>query len=596
MPSPLDIAGIGGSILGPIISGIAGQNSQQWLHGLLASIFQLGGDANTRGVNTYQGIQNDILPQLLAAMQSTGNQAFGPNGQLAQTGDFINGTNASIPGLYSGTGDWKTGNADAVTGLQQLLGQTGSRNLAGQVFAGGGWTPQGQQGFDQISKLLGSNLTGSENGTAIMNQLFSNQGSNDTSTAYTGAGRQALSNGGFTPTLSAAGAPLQSILGQGGDFANNDILRAFGLDALGSGGYTANSGAGSGAALDQFLSGGQTATTQGLQNRGLELANREPLLPTELVTSMARDEAGRNSIDAFKKAASRAAQRGGGPGAVVASGMQNSDMNDFYDQVAQNESAAVQQALLGQQQLGVQQQGLGAQLAGTGISGANQRAGTAADLLSSLESGATNRYKVGGDIASGTNQQETQRLLSALGLIPDIQNSATNVMGTVGGLGLKGADLENSRLNIASELMKTLSGNDISKNSVGLTSLANLLKGQNDYALGAGNLERGSNQDLSSILGLLLTNSISGGNLDLNKANGLANALGQGGRNSIDLGSLLTSAFGQNAQNTQNLANPWMQYANNGLNTLSGSGNASGGTNPFTALSGLGQTNNRGGR
>lgn len=589
--SPLDIAGQIGSLAGPIVGSIAGQNGIQWLQGLLASIYANGGNAQADGKAGYQKFFDDFYGPNKDAMQSLSALLFGPNGQFAQTTDQINGVNSQIPGLFSGADAYKGQNSTGTNLLQQLIsGQNGSKDLANQVFAGGGWTPQGQQGFDQISSLLNGTLTGTNQGVNAMNSLFSNGGSTDFTSQFQNGARQTLSNGGMTPTLNAAGAPLTGILNAGGDTKNNDILRQFGLDALQTGGYTKNSQAGSNSALDTVLNGGNTAQTDALQGRGLELLGREALLPLGQVLSMSRDQAGAATLQQAEKARREAMNRGGGPGSTVANGLQNQAYADFADQAARNESDAATKALLGQQQLQQNEQLAGGQIATGGANAATSRFGTGGDLLSSLESGATNRYNVGGNMANAANDNETKRLLSALGLIPDIQDSATRNLGTVGGLGMNAANLDLSRLGLGSDIMKTLSGNDLSKNQIGLTALTNLLGNQQQYALGAGNLGNNIANTQGSNLQTLLTNAIASGQLDLNKITQLVQSMQNGNQNSIANNNSVSNTYQGVGAAGQQQANPWMQYSLGGMNLQGGSTNGGGAAsqNPFALLSGIG--------
>jgi hypothetical protein len=589
--SPLDIAGQIGSIAGPIVGSIAGQNGIQWLQGLLASIYANGGTAQKDGKTAYDKFINDFYGANKSGNDSLSALLFGPNGQFAQTTDQINGINSSIPSIFGNTGAYKGANTDYSNLLRQVTGSTsGTQDLANQVFAGGGWTPQGQQGFDQISKLFNSSLPGTQSGTNTMDSILNSGGGSDFTRAFQNAGRQSLSDGGMTPTLNAAGAPLQGILGANGDTANNDILRQFGLDALTSGGYTKNSQAGSNSALQTVLNGGNTAQTDALQGRGLQLLGREALLPMQQVISMARDQAGADSIAHAEKAYREAQNRGGGPGSTVANGLQNQAYADFADQSARNETDAAVKAMLGQQQLQQNEQLAGGQIATGGANAATARFGQGADLLSQLESGSTNRYNVGGNLAATANDNETKRLLSALGLIPDIQNSATNVMGTVGGLGLGAANSENNKLGIGADLLRTLSGNELSKNQIGLSSLSNLLSNQNQYALGAGNLSNNIANTQGNNLGTLLQNAIASGQLDLNTAVQLFGAFNQGAQNSIGNNNSLNNAYQGTTSAGQNMANPYMQYSLGGMNLQGGAtnGGSAASQNPFAVLAGIG--------
>jgi hypothetical protein len=586
MPSsPLDIAGFISSLAGGIVGGVAGQNEIQWNKGLLMKILEEAGKAQEQGRQSYLGYTNDFYPNLLNSLFSTQSQLHGPDGFQSQLGNQLSSQNASIPSLYNNLNAWQgTNNAAAQSTIDIAKSLAGTQGLAQDVFAGGGWTPQYQYGFDTIQKFLESPLAGQGQAMSTMGNLFSTNGATDFTSALQNAGRQSLSNGGFTPTLNAAGAPLMGILNQNGDTQNNDILRRFGNQALTTGGYTANSGAGSNTALQGVQSGGRTGTTDALQGRGLELLNREALLPLQQVLSMARDGAGAAGLNAAERARREAINRGGGAGATVANGMQNQGFAEFADQIARNESDAANKALLGQQDLQQKEQLAGGSIAAQGADAERNRLGVFANLLNSLEQGATSRYGTGGQLANAANENETQRILSAIRSVSDLQDSATRNMGTVGGLGVQGAGLEQGNLDIAAKLLQTITGNDLSKTSIGLNNLNSLSGNQNQYALGAGTLANQSANTQGNLFGNLLQNSIQGGQLNLSGINGLVNAILGGQQNSLSYNGQLNNSWANVINGAQGLMSPWMQYANNGLGTMGGLAGGTHGQNPYANL------------
>jgi hypothetical protein len=559
---------------------------------MLATLIANGGNAATTGQSEYSKGYGAMTPGLDSANNTLGSLLFGPEGLLAKTGTSIEDLQKAIPGLFSGTGDYK-GESNALSG--QLGGNISGldllKDMGSSNYGQGGATNESQEGMNQILKLLSGQLSGAGSAGNTMENLFSSNGATDFSSQFQNGARQTLSNGGFTPTLNAAGAPLQGILGANGDTGNNDILRQFGLDALQTGGYTSNSGAAAQNSLGNLLNDGRSQSTDFLQSKGQEFLGREGILPLEQVLSMARDGAGAATLNAGEKARTQAINRGGGAGATVANGMQNQGFAEFADMAARNESDAVAKALLGQQSLQLQQQLAGGDIAAKGVAGQQSQYGLDASLLGDLEKGATARYSVGGELANSANQNETTRLLSALGLIPQLQDSATKNLGTVGNLGLGAAGQENERLGLATDLMKILSGNDLSKSSIGINGILDLMNGKNSFALGSGNLSNSVAGNQASSLTSLLQNALSKGTLDLNTANSIFSAMNAGNNTQISNTSNLGGMFNNNMQNKQNSIDPWMQLAFNGMNQQSsavgGSGAAS--QNPFAALGQIGK-------
>ena len=267
-----------------------------------------------------------------------------------------------------------------------------------------------------------------------------------------------------------------------------------------------------------------------LTSRGQKLASKDPLLDTDQAFAIARDSAARQSKSAAEKARSESYKRGGGPGTLVGSGVQTEALNDFFDQALEAQAAAGQNALVNQQGLGLQQQGLGFNAVGAGQS------------------------------------QATQRLLSAMGLIPQAAGVGVGREGTYGQLGLGGVNAGTQRLGTGAGLLGQF-------NSTKLQALSQLLGvdvAELGQMLGAGQLY---NQGVEGNIGAQRSIGdlgLAGLGLNLNRANtGIQQQLGGMDRSQ----SLINSILGFNTSNTNTLADmgrSYLQYATSANSGLPG--------------------------
>lgn len=246
--------------------------------------------------------------------------------------------------------------------------------------------------------------------------------------------------------LSASGLDLLSHRGQN-PFTQG--MQDRGLEAANAGGWTDPLEQAQQYGLGILQQGGQTDVTRGLSARGLDLAGREALLPDEMIFNAAREDAANTAQDAFMKAQRTALARGGGSGSIAAAGGAEYDpMSEWADQASQSVAGAGREALAKQQALKLQQMQQGSQM------------------------------------ALGANDQATNRILSSLGLFPQLQNSATNYAGTMGGLGVNAGQLEMSRMGAGQNALNTLLQSRLGAGGLMNTSMAD----QGQYALGLGNL------------------------------------------------------------------------------------------------------------
>lgn len=326
--------------------------------------------------------------------------------------------------------------------------------------------------------------------------------------------------GGWTPQREASQNILMQILqGQG---AQMGTLSDVGTDLLGQRGQTAFTRGYQDRGMDAMNSGGMTdplRTAQEIANaagaRGLDLINREALLTPDQAANFAGESAAQATQGAYQRAQRQALARRGKAASVVAAGGNEMDpMSEWADAASRNVADARRKALMEQQGLGLQQMGLGSQMA----------------------------------LGSG-------------GLFPDLQRAATGNVGTIGGLGLNAAQLENARMGTGNSLLDTYL--QAQGRAGGLMNQS--MTDQGNYALGLGGL--GINAQNAGQVGRnnLFGNYLAGGQLggQLNQQNfGMnnqyfQNLLGLNRDNNTNYQSMLSGLF--------NLSNQGFNMAMGGM-------------------------------
>lgn len=248
------------------------------------------------------------------------------------------------------------------------------------------------------------------------------------------------------------------------------------LDILQNGGYTGGTsalfGAGQGA-----LNG--NPFIQGSQQLGMDMASKNPLMSPEQASNYAGELAARGIRQQGEKVYRDASNRGGGPGAVIASGTGNQMKADFADDASRGETDARMQALMAQQGLGLQQQQAGMGLLGQGNSAFNQLYGTGVGAMQAGENAATSRLGVGGNLASSA-------LTNQLGY----GNLYNGMMGNEMNYGLGAGGLLNSMTGTQGQLANQGFQNGMSNANMNLgyvtqgNNLGNMISGQQNNAMG----------------------------------------------------------------------------------------------------------------
>ena len=535
--------------MGGFLGGLLGTGTNKWIEGGMGTVLANEANASNGALQSLYGglwpaitnvagynLQNQIAPALM-------NQLYGQGSVQNQLGGFLGGLGNTAGGYFGGANPYNNAMTSAGTqGLGsagdsllnyagnvnntyggQLAGLGNTGNLAGQVFSGGGWTPQYQQGFEGLSNFLNQGTPGLQSSAGTANNLIGNVGSNPFNQALQNNALSVEGTGGMTPLLGGIVNPLMGTIGAQGNNAQSNALM--------------------GGASPLLQSFGQTNLTQGLANQGMKLFNQQALMNPAQAEGLARNAAATSDAQQAQHAEQQALARGGGPGAVVANGMQNQGMADFANQSAQNEAQAATNALQNQQQLQLQQQ----------LGGGNLASG-AGNLQNSL-------LGTAGGLAQGSGSLANNLYMQATGMIPTTQNAAVNNLNAyLGGAGT-GSQNQLGMLGQGGNVAQMLESGQLG----GLNAMTGMMGAENNYALGAGGLQNSIGNNLGT-LGLgSLTNA---GNLYNNV---FSQGLGQG---QLGLGQFnaLTGAqlggYGALNNTTSNLNNAY----SNAINPLLGVG------------------------
>lgn len=562
-------------------------NGQGGIFGPLAN--NATGNVNQTGQFMF-GNENDP-GGALSRLQGANQEAFNPEAIMrALGGNDPYGQN--IPGMSQGLDQ-----------LQQLLGpMSGQNDTARSIFGAGGQSPETQNFFSKTNDMSQGTSVPQQGLQNTANNIFSQGGQGPLSQSYQNAAAQGIT--GMNPYLQSimgaaqgmfgnqgqtgpTNAGIQDALGMsrnGGSTGALDYLSGTGQNVLAQNGLTPTGAAGESAALNVLSNGGATPTTDFLQGRGADLASRESLLPQGLVASMASNRAATDYSNNMQAAQKQALARGGGPGATVANGLQNSAMAEYADKGAEGEAKAVQDALVQQQQLQLAQAAQGANMAEQGGGLQNTRFGTAANTLSNLEGVASNRFNTGANSITGASNAATNRAgtgLSSLNNLAGLQtqrelggmsqaNNASqtgiNQANVFGNLGLGSGQQDINRLALGGSF-----SNDVLNSTLQALGLDNSrIQGMNQYGLGAGNLANNGSQDMSSIIQNFLSGNLSAGQQGMNRANSGFNAANTGIGNQQNLFSNM-SGLNSSSQNSGNqLLAQLLGYSTGGLSGAAG--------------------------
>lgn len=623
MPGWEDIvnAGIGG--LFNIMGGVSENNYRDWLKGALINVLNNARQREEQGWQSFYSGSGPLRDNSLGAINRAEQMLFGNDGAPGS----MTSLKDDLMSVYGNLNPAQFQQSSITPEMAALIGAQsgGAQGLSPAIQAalarmtGGGRTGDSRTALDRAYEVIsGSGYQGLLNTGA---DLLDNRGRTAQSRELTQLGLDAVKSGGGSPAFDALNGIAFNDIAGGGQTATTQqlIARALGLTtnprtggmnslssagnmALASNGLTPTGAAGESVALKGLQTAGANDITNFLASRGKELASREGVLPIQQAVAMARDAAGQSARKASERAIAQALARGGGAGAVVASGSANQGLADFADETSAAEAQAVRDTLMGQQGLQLQQQGQGANMLTSGgglqadflskygnlLSGledvASRRWATGGNFMSDAERLALEREGLGYSAAQSGQNAETQRYLAALGLIPDIEQIKTQRAGTMGNLSLGAMAQELSRLNTGigatnsymqnrdtgmNQLFKALGLELDTTNSSGniLNSLVGTQGNLNNSAFGnyLNGQQMGTQQmaqfynALANVLGQ--RGNLVGQQLDLSKIGmgGLTNLMDTSGRLTGTYGGGQFGLFSQ-----QQGPNPWATIAQSG--------------------------------
>lgn len=458
---------------------------------------------------------SQLLNTLINGLGPAAGQTVGILNALGQQ-NFINGGKINVLNdLQTMQGNaGNNANSSAANLLPWLQGtmQNGGTNYFNGAQGAQGWLNQGLQGTGAFKDMADPN--GVPGLSSVLQNLL--QQSN---TATQGAGTALNIGQGNAASMAPLYNQGSNLLG--GNTSNDrfgQMLQGLASQTLNNGGYTPQ--------LNQVNSQGQSllGPQQGVgQTLGAagnimgQIGN--PVLPMDKVISMAMNQSATASGQQEEALRRQLLNRTGVTGPAVASGQQNELLANMGQQALQNQSSAVQNAIMGQQNAGLQ--GLGA---ATGMF----NAGTGANL--------------------GYQGQGLNAILQAAA-------QAQGNQGLMGQLGIGGGNLGLQTASTGGQLLNSFNNTSLG----GLGALSSLL-GQGTGAnqalsgnlFGAQNLNQTQNQNqyqaLASMLGLQGGANSTALQAMLGSANPLSSALGEYLSQQTSSGTAQPSLFSQNYQ------------------------------------------------
>jgi len=503
----LGLINIGGGIFGGLSSRNSAAQQQRWIQNALVEVAQRARSGEDWARTMMQQVLDPAYQASLSGINLAGNQLWNGD-QLAQTNsDFYN----SLPGMFENPMFNTPAMEAARSRMEPLADNAGARgDVSWERFMNGGRTPE----FDTIFGNIGNYAAGRGSNSQLEQQnvgadLLSHRGQTAYTQGYQDRGMDALNNGGMNPYLEAALTKAATMLQEDG--------------------MTPETEAAFQEALGLIASGGENAQTSLAQAGGLNKALQDTVIPYNELRRIAGEGATNQLQSSLGTLYKNAANRGGGPGVTIGNGLNSSEFTDFLN-FAPSVRANAENAAAGQWMDAAQKDAsLGASLFGQGGNLALGRMNTGAGLLGTAQSG------------------QNQRLNTALGAIPGTQNSATQIMSTLGNLGLGALGAENSRIGLGAGL-----ANDFNNGVMGFNSLyGNTASNMNNYGLNSGQL---SNSFMNT--GLSANNSLFGNDLSAAQfAVARATAQSQAQSNALGLRNALFGQFSSNYNNGINQLN-----------------------------------------
>ncbi len=529
-----------------------------------ASIREMLEGIRKTGGNIMDAGNSEVMAKLLPFLNNYGagneqdRQLFGGINR-----DIMNPDNPNNANTFFGQDPSARGlTPQMMEAIQQQIGiggqQAGLGGLAGQVFAGGGYSDQSQNVFDQLSKFRQAGGSNDAMRNLAM-QVIQGGGANPYSNFTVDKGTEALNRGGATSQSNALQNFGQQGLESKGQTPWDMLALGAAQQGLATQGFNQNSNALTGAGQGLLASGGRSGDNQFLAGRGREILGKDPLLSMEDAAGMAADKAGSMFANNSQQNYEQAMKRGGGP--AVRSGLQNQGVQEGEDEQLRAVGDAVTNARMGQQGLQLQQFGQGKDLMSEGMQNELAKLMQGGNLTGQGEQAALQRM-LG---LTGLGNSSSDRALNAQQLYSQMMGQSGQLsnqnMATLGGLGMQGLDAANQKLGMGMGMLQNTQANDLGS----LAQYMQNLGQQNQYALGAGNLANSGFSGAGNTFGNVFGQNMAGSQFGQSRMNDEYNAFGK----NLDRGMNNTNT---QASNYLTGLNPLVNQFNQGADMYTKSG------------------------
>ncbi len=465
-----------------------------------------------------QQVMDPAYQASMSGINLAGNQLW-QGDQLSQDNrDYYN----SLQSLFNDNPSYISPGMEAARQrLEPLADNSAARgDVAWERFMNGGRTGE----FDNVLGSLLPFLNGQGSNSQLEQQnvasdLLSHRGQTAFTQGYQDRAMDALNQGGMNPYLEFALKEAAKQIQNGGMTPENE--QAINL------------------ALGLLNDNGETAQTQVAQNAGLNKALQDTVIPLNQLRAMTGDAATTQLQKTLKDLYADAARRGGGPGSTIANGLNSSEFTDYLQHASDVRGKAESQAAQAWMDAAQKDASLGAGLFNTG---GNQ---------------AISRFGQAGDLFNATNANSAGRLNTAFSAIPGTQNSATNIMQTLGQLGLGAQGTENQRMQIGAGLANDFNSGINSFNN----NYLNAANSMNNYGIQSGGLSNQFTNTGANINNLLFGNDIAAYQAQLARAQGQAQAQNSALGNRNSLFNIFSSNYNTGIGQLNNQGNLYADYA-----------------------------------
>lgn len=522
--------------------------------------------------NNLQNYYGQGMEWARAAGLPVFNQA--PTG-MNQANQFLYGTPEGYPGALTDVEDQlrQYGNFQSMApafyqnalgpqgmGFVNTLGNQGLNaynmsNLPAYYMNTGGQTDSSRQLYEEALRTAYG--MGSQAGTLgdVGQSLLGGRGQSAYTQNLQDVASRMLSGQMVDPALQSGLGYSNAILGGGGATPNTYGLSNYGANMLNTGGLTPTGQVGEAAALQFLMSGGQTPLTNQLQNSAMQLVGRDVVPYRGSLVSQAVDQAG----DAARRASEAAYRKilAYGGDLSVQNGMRNQAMLANANDIAAQQSAAIRDAQAKEIAAELQQQQLASNYGLQAAQQQQQNLGTSGNILGNLENLAVSRLNLGTGAIQGAEQLQNQRLLQALGILPNLANVQAQNTSLYGNLGLAAGQQEQAGMNLGGNLLN----NYLASRQAGLNTGANIAGLENSMFNTAGGLYGNLLNTGGGLTNQAMSGLLSGYNTGLNQASGLYGNYFSGFQPRNTAANTIAGLYGTNLSGLSTLAGQGMNLA-----------------------------------